>query len=244
MPPPRRLFVVGDSHAGAYSPMFSLLSGQHNVEVRVYQQSGCAFANLLSPTTPNCAPFVRATTKDIGQRALAGDLVFLPSLRMYRLSDQWGPFTATEIADITLSAHAITERRLAYDEAVDLIGEFTSKNLRVIIEAPKPVFRAPAFRCSDWFNARNPACLGGLTIGREELLEYRKPVMDSLAALSSAYPNLVIWDPFPVLCSQSPCQAVTEAGPLFFDGDHPSNLGNQLLYPHFMSLLRVMWALE
>ena len=245
MSPPRRLFVVGDSHAGAYSAMFSLLTGQHGIEVRVYLKPDCSFANLLSPSTPNCAAFIRATTMDIGQSAAVGDVVFLASLRMNRLGDQWGPFTAAEIAEMTLSARAVTGRRLAYDEAVDLIGNFSRQDLRVIIEAPKPVFRAPAFRCSDWFNAGNPACQGGVTIGREELLEYRKPVMDSLAALSSAYPNhLVVWDPFPVLCPQNPCRAVTEAGPLFFDGDHLSNVGNQLLYPDFLSVLGKVWAVE
>jgi len=76
------------------------------------------------------------------------------------------------------------------------------------------------------------------------LLEYRKPVMDSLAALSSMYPNLVVWDPFPVLCPQDPCRAAAAAGPLFFDGDHLTNFGNQLLYPHFLSVLRHVWAAE
>jgi hypothetical protein len=120
----------------------------------------------------------------------------------------------------------------------------SKKGLRVIIEAPKPVFKALTYRCSDWFNAANPACRGGLTIGREELLEYRRPVMNSLAALSSVYPQLVIWDPFPTLCPQDPCRAVTEAEPLFFDGDHLTNVANHLLYPHFLQVLRQVWAAE
>jgi hypothetical protein len=112
----------------------------------------------------------------------------------------------------------------------------------VIIEAPEPVFKAHAYRCSDWFNAGNPSCRGGLSLGRTELLGYRKPVMNSLAALSSAFPNLIVWDPFPILCPQDPCQAVTEAGPLFFDGDHLSGFSNRLLYPHFLQLLPQAWG--
>lgn len=87
----------------------------------------------------------------------------------------------------------------------------------------------------------NPACRGGLTLARDELLEYRQPVMTSLATLSSRYPQLVAWDPFPVLCPQSPCRAVADDGPLFFDGDHLSNLGNQRLYPSFVSELSKVW---
>ena len=157
---------------------------------------------------------------------------------MNRLGDEWGAFTDAEIADATVSKHAVSDRRLAYDEAADLIGALTRDGLRVMIEAPKPIFKVPAFRCSDWFNAGNPACRAGFTISREKLLDYRKPVMAALTGLSSLYPDLVVWDPFPTLCPQDPCAAVTGAGPLFFDGDHLSNLGNRLLYPQFQSALR------
>ena len=244
MPPSPRLFVVGDLHAGAYAGMFSLLAGQHGVEVQIYSRGGCSFADLLRPSAPDCATFVRASAEDIGRRAVPGDVVFLASLRMNRLGDEWGQFTAAEISEATVSAHAAAERHLAYSEAVDLIGAFSKKNLVIIIDAPKPVFKEPAFRCSDWFNSGNPTCQAGLTVGREELLEFRKPVMESLTALASVYPDLVIWDPFPALCPQNPCRSVTEAGPLFFDGDHLSNLGNQLLYPHFLSVLQKVWAAE
>jgi hypothetical protein len=66
--------------------------------------------------------------------------------------------------------------------------------------------------------------------------------MNSLAALSSRYPDLVVWDPFPILCPDDPCRAVTQAGPLFFDGDHLSGVANHLLYPNFQQTLRQVWA--
>jgi lysophospholipase L1-like esterase len=66
--------------------------------------------------------------------------------------------------------------------------------------------------------------------------------MDSLAALSIDYPDLVTWDPLPALCGRMTCRAVTKQGPLFFDGDHLSNLGNRVLYPHFLAALREVWA--
>jgi hypothetical protein len=240
MPSHPRLFVVGDSHAGAYAGMLSLLAARQGVEVDSYSYPGCAFANLLRPSDGNCRAFVRASASDISRKAKPGDVVFLTSLRMNRLSDQWGAFTAAQIAD----AQAEDEREPALAEAVDLIGEFDRKNLAVIIEAPKPIFKAPAFRCSDWFNAGNSVCRGGLTVDREELLRYRKPVMDSLAALSSQFPHLIVWDPFPVLCPESPCRAITAAGPLFFDGDHLSNFSNRLLYPYFLSALEKVWDQE
>jgi peptidoglycan/LPS O-acetylase OafA/YrhL len=243
-PPLRRLFVVGDSHAGAYSAMLWHLALEQDIEVHKYSHAGCGFASLLRPALPNCEAFVRASAKDIGEKAAAGDIVFLASLRMNRLSDQSGMVPATIaalIADQSSNAQA-ADRLLAHQEALSLIGAFIQRGLRVVIDAPKPVFKAPPFRCSDWFNAGNPVCQAGLAVGREDLLEYRKPVMDSIAGLSSAYPALVTWDPFPVLCPQDPCRAVTESGPLFFDGDHLSGLGDQLLYPDFARVMAKVWA--
>jgi SGNH domain (fused to AT3 domains) len=65
-----------------------------------------------------------------------------------------------------------------------------------------------------------------------------------LVALTLVYPHLVVWDPFPILCPQDPCRAATEAGPLFFDGDHLSSAANRLLYPEFMQVLRQARAAE
>ena len=238
------LFVVGDSHATAYSQMLLMLAEQERVDVRIYLQPGCSFANLLSPATARCLPFVRASTDDILQRAAPGDTVFLASLRMPRLIDQSdeSPKTIQGIIAQEGSPGEMEERRKALAEANDLIGRFAATGLRVMIDAPKPVFMAEAFRCSDWFNRNNSVCRGGLELPRDELLALRKPVMDSLAALSIDYPDLVTWDPLPALCGRVTCRAVTKQGPLFFDGDHLSNLGNRVLYPHFLAALREVWA--
>ena len=240
----RHLFVVGDSHAGVYSQMLMMLAEQEHVDVRIYYQPGCSFANLLHPSTAVCLPFVKAATDDILGKAAPGDVVFLASLRMNRLMDQ-GSTSAASVRGLIawqMTPGQVEERRKAYDEATHLVGKFAATGLRVIIDAPKPVFKAAAFRCSDWFNRGNPICQGGLTVPRAELLELRQPVMDSLAALSTAYPQLVTWDPFPVLCPGTSCRAVTGDGPLFFDGDHLSNLGNRVLYPNFLSVMRKVWA--
>jgi hypothetical protein len=77
-------------------------------------------------------------------------------------------------------------------------------------EAPKPIFRAPAFRCSDWFNRRNPICVSGLTVSRDYLLQFREPVLD----------------------------AMNRGSPLFLDRDHLSAYGNRVLYPEFVEFLR------
>ncbi len=240
----RRLFVVGDSHAFAYSQMLLMLAEQEHVDVRIYFQPGCSFANLLAPATTPCVSFIEAATQDILRKAVRGDVVFLAALRMPRLIDQSNSSAKSvgELIALEASPGSIEERRRALSEAAGIIGRFAARGLHVMIDAPKPVFMAEAFRCSDWFNRENSVCRGGLALPRADLLALRQPVMDSLTSLSAAFPDLAEWDPLPSLCGRTTCRAVTDDGPLFFDGDHLSNFGNRVLYPHFLSALRQVWA--
>lgn len=72
---------------------------------------------------------------------------------------------------------------------------------------------------------------------RDYLLEYRKPVLDEMTALSQRHRNVVIWDPFSTLCPGSTCEVVANGRPLFFDADHLSAYGSRFLYPDFATFL-------
>ena len=240
--PPRRLFVVGDSHALAYHGMLSLLVGQQGLDVWLYSKPGCAFAVLIRPVTPECATLTRSIIGDIASRAIPGDVVFLPALRLFRFDDPLRPLDTTGSGYAAASDPPAADRRIAFDQAVAVIDELRKIGLHVVIEAPKPLFKASAFQCADWFNRMDARCDGTLVIDRAELLAYRQPVMDSLAALATHFPDLVVWDPFPVLCPEDPCRAIADTGPLFFDTDHLSNFGNAVLYPDFLSVLQHIWA--
>jgi peptidoglycan/LPS O-acetylase OafA/YrhL len=237
----RQMFVVGDSHALAYGALLQRIAREENVKIIRYTHAGCGFATLWIPTSPRCKEFVSGSLNNMIRNGHPHDLVFLPGLRTFRLSEPWGPASDENIEYRLKSAEALTKYRESYYEASDLIETLLNHKFSVVIEAPKPVFRSPPFRCSDWFNANNPVCDGGLFISRDELIEYREPVMDSIAALRERFPGLIIWDPFPILCPDDVCHAVTRAGPLFFDGDHLSGLANGLLYPHLASLLKDAW---
>ena len=52
---------------------------------------------------------------------------------------------------------------------------------------------------------------------------------------------VAVWDPFPILCGTATCRAITDSGPLFFAGDHLSNVGNRLLYLDFASFMHQIW---
>jgi len=236
--PLRQLFAVGDSHTYAYHPLLVHLASEEKIQIFAYAYPGCPFADLSTPSSPPCQKFAATVIADIAKKGTRNDLVFLASLRMPYLRDEAGPHDKEELLARQASAQAVDHRRVAYQQAVELIGTLEKYNMRVIFEAPPPIFRSPISQCSDWFNARNPLCASGLSVERDELLQYRKPVMESIDALAKAYPDLVVWDPFPILCPEETCRAFTDAGrPLFMDADHLSAFASTVLYPSFASLL-------
>jgi hypothetical protein len=53
-------------------------------------------------------------------------------------------------------------------------------------------------------------------------------------ALQTAHAS--VFDPFPVLCPTEACSAIAANGrPLYFDADHLSRYGNEVVYPAFRS---------
>lgn len=228
------IFVIGDSHTGAYSTMLRKLEEEQGIKVRQYAKGGCAIANLLNPSSSECNQFIQQTLLKIKKESASGDIVFLASLRMVRLSDQWKTYTELDVLAEQSSSH---QRSHALHEANNIITMLEKASLIVLLDAPKPIFKSPPFRCSDWFNVHNPICQSGFEIERSFLLKHRKPVMESINTLTRSHPNLVIWDPFPILCPSNMCSAFDKEKPLFFDGDHLSAHGNRVLYPSFISTL-------
>lgn len=239
-----KLFVLGDSHTGAYSTMLQKLSDEYYVKVFKFSSGGCGVADFHTVTSSKgakCIKYINDVVAKINSIAAPGDILFLASLRVNRLCDQYTIFSEKIIIADQLSEAAENNRRLIIDETGELIKQFEKKGMRIIIDAPKPVFKAPAFRCSDWFNKSNPICKGGLTMKRDFLLEFRKPVMYSLDVLAKRFPKLIIWDPFPVLCKTEVCSVFEGGVPKFFDGDHLSAYGNMILYPSFAKIIETIW---
>ncbi|NEX17211.1 MAG: acyltransferase [Halochromatium sp.] len=243
----RQLFAIGDSHVGAYSTMLQQLADAHGVKLWMHSIAACPVASLISDMEaagPACVNEVERNLQQIEAQAQPGDIVFLASLRMHRFSDQFKRFRHDLVLKIRDSAEADAKRQRALEETSALIERLQAQGLHVIIDAPKPVFRSPPFRCADWFNRHNPICRQGLTMPRAELLEHRAAVMRSLQRLQTHFSDLLVWDPFPILCPGETCSAFDGEQPLFFDADHLSGYGNTLLYPSFFSLLSKIWSIE
>ncbi|MET0230137.1 MAG: acyltransferase family protein [Rhodanobacteraceae bacterium] len=229
-----RLFVIGDSHAQAYATMMPVVAMDTGAEVYFYSNGGCPFLSLQLRREGVCVQQTATSTADMLARMHADDILFMPSLRLDRLTDQNEHRAEMAKWDTRLLAgDTDPSRKRAVDEAVAALKPFAERGVRIVFEAPKPLFRAPAFRCVDWFNAGNPICAPGLTMDRGELVRYRAPVMQSFSEIARRVPGVTIWDPLPLLCPDSVCHATRDGHPLYYDGDHISGYANRLLAPAF-----------
>ena len=236
--PHRTLFVLGDSHAGAYLPLLKSAVYSTGTRVILLTKPGCPVFGLRLPVAAeqaDCSAFVDAGLRRVMADAKAGDTLFLPGLRVSLFRQSWDRSRAIAVADTV-------DRQPVIEDAVARLSGVAAFGVHVLFEAPKPVFKSPPFRCSDWFNAMNPICADGMQVSRAEMESARQGPLAAMAAitarLSRSGGRAAVWDPLPTLCGPVVCDAYRAGRPLFFDGDHLSGFGNRVLITSFMQALK------
>ena len=234
---PKTLFVLGDSHAAAYTLMLRRFVRQTGARLFLYSSGGCSFLGVRPDGSGGCDTFETAAIGDISRRVQPGDVIFLPSLRIPRLVEEYVYFGTQSAMVQMFSSVAARTRQANVARAYPTLAAWASKGARIVFEAPTPIFNAPAFRCADWFDAGNPICRGGPSIERATILTLRQPIMQAFHDFTMHIPNVQVWDPLAVLCPGEMCQSYRDGRPLFFDGDHLSGYSNRLLLPSFVAAL-------
>ncbi|MGI4838773.1 MAG: acyltransferase family protein [Janthinobacterium lividum] len=235
----RQLFVLGDSHTAAYRTLLKLVELRLGVQVREYEHGGCAVVSLIGADPEDCDAEREAALADIEARANPGDIVWLASLRMPELAGR--DWQAGEQA-AWAQALAEVDTTQADISARAMLTRLAATQAQILIDAPKPLFKAPPNRCSDGFNHMNPVCAPGLTVERAQIAKLRAPQLQLLAQLQRDYPSLHVWDPLPLLCPYSACSAYDREGrPLYNDSDHLSGHGNRTLERSLTEALISIW---
>ncbi|MCB0351546.1 MAG: acyltransferase, partial [Bdellovibrionales bacterium] len=234
---PKNMFVLGDSHARAISPMLEQLSAESGLNIKLNDFTGCSYMSLIipmeDPQNSDCLLYSQEITKHLIAASKHGDIVLLPSLRLNRYVEQDSHTGILDMHEFMYAPHIVQLRHESLAEAKRWLRTFSDNKLEVVFYAPTPIFKSPPIRCSDWFNSMNPICIGGLQLSRSEIEDSRKPILDSMIELTQAYPNVRIFDAFPVLCPNEVCDTSRNGRPLFVDGDHVSAYGNLVIYPNF-----------
>ncbi|SFB92967.1 acyltransferase family protein [Collimonas sp. OK412] len=238
----RQLFVIGDSHTAAYRTMLKIVSLKLGIKVLEYEQGGCGVVTLIGPDPAKCAQRRETDLKAIEAQAKPGDIVFLASLRMPELDGREWQRGENAVVNEALAELTPSMNEGARSSAAAILAGLEAAQVQVLIDAPKPLFKAPPNRCSDWFNKMNPVCAPGLTMERVQLERLRAPQMQLLDLLQREHPGLTVWDPLPLLCPGATCSAYDDRGkPLYFDSNHLSGHGNRVLTSSFTESLLSIW---
>ncbi|MDF0541264.1 acyltransferase family protein [Sphingobium sp. H39-3-25] len=229
-----RLFVLGDSHAGAYQRMIARTASIRGQEALIYTYGGCSPIQVDErPLLPGCASFRTKVLKEILAKARAGDTLLLPRLYTPRFRGEWDEDIdrkAIHLADARpLAASAATIARTAA-----LLKPLADKGIRLIIEAPKPTLPTSLYRCGDWFNRESHYCTAGWNVLRVKMEQRAARPMAAVKAIANSSSGISIWDPFPILCPGKTCNGYLDGKPLYFDTDHLSAFGNDVLLPSFL----------
>jgi len=221
--------------------MFSDYVLDTGAKVVLYNNGGCPFLSLQPwrEHTPHCLKMARQALQHMLPQLGAGDVVFMPSLRVPRFVDQWDRLPQDDMSTRVSSETAAKERDVAVREGADLLQRIQATGARTMLEAPDLVMKAPLFRCADVWTLSNPVCADGTTVNRAEFKRLRAPMLASIQSLAGKVPGSRVWDPFPVLCPDAEeCNGFLDGKPLFFDGDHLSGFANRLLLPSFTQAVR------
>lgn len=219
------LYLIGDSHAGAYQRAAWKIAASGRWRVELITLGGCRFIYVTTvPDIAGCRDFLDRAARYVRDTGKPGDVVLLPGLQTARFVTDDGSFVAPR----PLNAENISASRKR-------LADLAQIGLPIIVEGPKPLTSTPAYRCADWFNRDNPVCrpspddTDGGRWGR--MVNAREGISEVTAGLN----EVRVWEPSDVMCRNELCPAQVDGKPWFFDTDHLSAYGNDVLLPSLLA---------
>lgn len=224
-----KLFMLGDSHAGAYGHLTYTFASREALSTTVFSKGGCRLLAFPAQDIPEyCQSFVSNSIKDIVENIQAGDVLILPGLHVPRYRDYWdAPLLETAQLDLRVEQDSLDE---VIQTSLSILSPVLEKGASIILELPKPLMTSAAFRCADPYTAINPYCHEALK-AREDQLTRRQPIVSLFEGIATQSDSITVWDPFPLLCSEPVCEAFRNGVPIYSDTDHLSTYGNDLIFP-------------
>jgi hypothetical protein len=233
------LYVVGDSHALMLAPSLEQASAEFGLRVNLLSLEGCPYLNFrstLKEREPACQQHFEPLKRYLLEEGRSGDVILMANLMLMRFADQNQRFAIPDMQAYLYGGHYTETVGAIHAEIEELLGVYRQRGLGVILWAPSPIFRAPTFRCADWFNRQNPICEGEGQMPKQELEALRGPVVDEMNRLKVS--GITVFDALPILCPEAICRVAAPNGrPLFFDSDHLTRYGNEVIYPAFKAIL-------
>ncbi len=214
-PNEQMIWALGDSHAGHFQAMLSMLHNKTGIGVHLIETPGVAFpmlpGKLFEPR--------QRIAETIFQKLKPGDIVLIGRLFLSRSDND----LFEDVFDWSI-------------ELVQLAKQLRARNVDIVVVGPPPMFRFNTL-LSCWSSQNDgSACLIDRTAA-EKRADQAMQVLRSAAAQSD---NIFIFDPFETLCPAGAmtCSPVKNGRAIYRDKDHLNSLGAEELAHPFYAFLK------
>ncbi|CAK6700092.1 acyltransferase family protein [Synechococcus sp. BA-124 BA4] len=234
-PAPPHVFLIGDSHAMAFSPVLAHVRQAGNAEVTLLAHTGCLFPNTpYGHSQSICSRFLDLAESQLLEFIRPGDVVVITGYLLSHLGDSSQlRDTRNDILGSDGRPVLSGERKLElYRQGLDRFAmKAAARGGAVVLVGATP--RNPDIRncVPDWFNVQpKQDCERTVTRELDHAIALNRRLRQVLPA------QVQLYDPIPALCGKG-CdnEAVLE---LLRDTDHLSSAGARRLGASFLAFLR------
>jgi hypothetical protein len=240
-----RLFVLGDSHALALLPLADRLHTKLPLQITHYSRKGCPMPpSAFGHESSGCWAFSQQALAAVLAEVRTGDLVLVHNY----FRSHFGKGEDTRSMQLDQQGRHIrreTAKLGHYQAALASLAEaLAAQQASLLIVADVPRFlslQVDRNLCvKQWFRPwLPPSCQQPLQQSLASHREDTAPMARLLAGLEAAHPNVHVFDPAAVLCSDGVCRTHDSSGELFYrDRDHLSERGVGQLVEPFSTWLR------
>ena len=216
------LFAVGDSHSQANWTMYTTGVASNRYRLYAISKNACALQITRETNLNACSDYWQHVRQVIERHAQSGDFVVLSlKLRFY-----------------SGSSDGSMRLKLGMQEFAQTLAR---RGVKLVVQAPLPKLDDSATVCvPTWYMRARTSCL----TPKLRDLQARALALSLTRELARSEPNVLIWDPYELLCPESTCSHFQAGRPLFRDNHHLSLYGGRFLGPHFLAYLEAHKLLE
>ncbi len=231
--------LLGDSHATTIVHTLASRFSDNDLSFVQYTKNGCPFAfDFRTAENRRCAEYYESAAADIRQRGITTLIVYSRWAHYLYDTDYRNGLGGVE----HVKANTYSTLAMPYSEALEkrrdailntfvaAISTFADEGRRVLIigTTPSHAWDVPSQLAKRTWLELNAGTLPSLSL---DVYANRVRVAHTALRAMTAHANVQFLDPAPVFCSMSKklCAPVRQGQALYYDDDHLSNAGAQLL---------------
>ncbi len=232
---------IGDSHTLTLFPMVENLAKKYDVKIFSHSRGGCAFPEQGETTRYGCNTVMRAMEEFVLSE-LSNDKGGLLITSSYLTSHfGYSGKHRKQFSEYSDGSKESVDKNLSnYIESLKKIGgEMNLLDANLVIFAPIPTHKN--FRleiCSvQKFRPRNLLHQFCQRTDKSLLIEQREHIMNALNELDKSFPNIFIYDTYPLFCDSKFCYPNKNDELLYSDDNHLTTFGANFVYSDFIKFL-------